>query len=107
MPLPKILTAILVRPAEMAEVDAHRFWGALCRSRWSAPAAFRQAVARLEAQPLIEALAVQLWVDAHAQPWHFVELLELLVRERQLTRQTANQLMEPILATTARDGNWR
>jgi hypothetical protein len=51
--------------------------------------------------------AVLAWLGEHATPGMLVELLELLVRERQLTRRSANRLMEGLLARVDAKGAWK
>ena len=78
------------------------WWRALCTAQWSEAEAWREAlIAFRPDQPQARAV----WETA-CSPAAVLHILELLVAERCLSRQTASQIEERLLPHVDKKGAW-
>jgi hypothetical protein len=99
---PPPLWVMLARAHQLDERLARTWWQSLCRSRWSATVAWRQAVI-LSA----EVGNPQTFSATHWTPPKLVATLEDLVREQLLSRRAASCIQERLLACVDRHGQWK
>ena len=88
---------------------AYAWWGALCRSRWSASRAFREAVLRYDAHPAPAQRPTQekISMSGLVEPQALMQLVEDLVREGVLLKREAIHLEEAILRRLDSQGEWQ
>jgi len=81
---------------------ARHWWRALCESQWSEAVAWREAV--IHFSPAQQ--AAREFVETTCSPSSLVALLELLVQEKVLYRQTASHIELRLLEQVNREGRW-
>lgn len=92
--------------AGLSEAQLWHGWASICRARWSVVREWKQTLVAADALTQTGE-AAWAWAHAHASPHQLVDLLENLVRERQLSRRSANALMEKVLARVDKHGAWK
>ena len=77
-------------------------WRALCDARWSLAAQWREALIHFTP----ERQDARLFVEADCHPAALVAVLEGLVHEGVLPRQTASRIEERLLQQVSKEGAW-
>jgi hypothetical protein len=86
------------------QADAYALWQALCRSRWSEGQALK-GVFHLHQHGHSVGYGLELLRGQLAPP-RLIRVIEQLVKEGRLERQTASRVEEKILAHTDATGAW-
>src|SRR5262245_25272776 len=87
----------------LAEHQQRAWWKALCAAQWSQAVAFREAVIAFSPEREGAREVVHTTCNPHA----VVTILEALVEEGVLWRETATQIEEGVLSQTDRAGRWK
>jgi len=99
---PPILTVIM-DACRLHEGQRCLLWRAVCQSQWSQASQWREQLIAFHPDRQDPAA----FLLGPASPHRVVDMLELLHREGQLTRQAATTLQNAILAQTTAHGDWR
>jgi len=99
---PPILTAIM-DACRLHEGQRSLLWRSLCQAQWSQVRQWREQL--IDFHPATSDPAA--FLLGPGSPHAVVDMLELLHREGQLTRQAATALQNAILAQTSATGEWR
>jgi hypothetical protein len=83
------------------------FWFAVDHAEGAPAVRFRERLLVFESRPIATPEATGHFWDAHMQPRQLVALIEALVEEGRLARQTATAMEDHVLRHVLADGRWR
>jgi hypothetical protein len=104
------LPALLVCFARCCGMELHlmrAFWFALACAEHETAVHFRERLLVFESRPIVTQAATAHFWDRHMQPQQLVALIESLVEEERLARQTATAMEDHVLRHVLADGRWR
>ena len=105
-PIPTLLIC-LARCCGIAGTLISTLWFALQHAEDAAAVQFRERLLVFESRPIATPEATARFWDTHMQPRQLVALIEALVEEGRLARQTATAMENHVLRHVLADGRWR